>query len=97
THIRRPAEIVESLFGLSLEAEDFDMIFYHLNATWELLPGRQMVPFLSAGVGSSIMQGETEASVNLGAGTILFLSKRLAMRWEVRDYRFRSGSDTARV
>src|SRR5262245_26011680 len=33
THVHRPAEIVESLFGLSLEAEDFDMLFYHLNST----------------------------------------------------------------
>ena len=97
THVRRPAEIVESLFGLSLEAEDFHMLFYQLNLTWEILPGRQMVPFVSGGVGSAIMQGESEASYNLGAGTVLFLSKRTAMRWEVRDYRLHSGSDNARV
>jgi len=96
THVRRPAEIVESLFGLTLEAEDFHMVFYHLSATFELLPGRQMVPFVSAGVGSSIMQGDTETSVNLGAGTLLFLSKHTAMRWEVRDHQFKFGSDTSR-
>ena len=96
THVHRPAEIVESLFGLTLEAEDFHMLFYQLNATWELLPGRQMVPFLSSGVGSAIMQGESEPSVNFGAGTTLYLSKRSAMRWEVRDYRFTSGSTKAR-
>jgi outer membrane beta-barrel protein len=90
THVKRPAEIVESLFGLSLEAEDFHMVFYHLILTWELLPGRQMVPFVSGGVGSSIMQGRTEPSVNFGAGTSLFLSKRTSMRWEVRDYSFRA-------
>jgi outer membrane beta-barrel protein len=97
THVRRPAEIVETLFGLSLEAEDFHMLFYHLNATWELLPGRQMVPYLSAGVGSSIMQGETEPSLNFGAGTTLFVSKRVATRWEVRGFRFDSGADAARI
>ena len=97
THVRRPAEIVESLFGLSLEAEDFHMLFYQMNATWELLPGRQMVPFLSLGFGAAIMQGESEPSFNFGAGTVLFLSKRTAMRWEVRDYRLHSGSDAARV
>jgi outer membrane beta-barrel protein len=97
THVRRPAEIVESLFGLTLEAEDFHMLFYHLNLTWEILPGRQMVPFVGLGVGSSIMQGETEPSVNFGAGTTLFLSKRTAVRWEFRDYRFQSGPDDARV
>ncbi len=96
THVHRPAEIVESLFGLTLESEDFPMLFYQLAATYELMPGRQMVPYLSAGVGSAIMQGESESSFNFGAGTTLFLSKRSAVRWEVRDYRFESGSDHAR-
>jgi outer membrane beta-barrel protein len=96
THVRRPAEIVESLFGLTLEAEDFHMVFYHLSATFELMPGRQMVPFISTGVGSSIMQGDTETSFNFGAGTWLFLSKHTAMRWEVRNHQFKFGSDTSR-
>jgi outer membrane beta-barrel protein len=96
THVTRPAEIVESLFGLMLEEEDFHMLFYQLGLTWEILPGRQMVPFISGGVGSAIMQGETEPSFNIGAGTSLFLSKRSAMRWEVRDYTFRTGSQGAR-
>jgi len=97
TRVRRPAEIVESLFDLSLEAEDFHMLFYHLTLTFELLPGRQMVPYVTGGVGSTIMQGETEPSWNAGAGTMLFLSKKTAVRWEVRTYRFKSGSDDARV
>ena len=97
THISRPREIVESLFGLTLEAEKFHMLFYSLNLSWEVLPGRQMVPFITLGVGSSIMQGETEPSFNFGAGTTLFLSKRTATRWEVRDYRFSTGNGTSRV
>ena len=96
THIDRPAEIVESLFGLSLEAEDFHMLFYQFGLTYEFLPGRQMVPFATAGVGSSIMLGRAEPSFHYGAGTTLFLSKRTAMRWEFRSYRFDSGSDNAR-
>ena len=96
THVHRPAEIVESLFGLSLEAEDFPMLFYHLIASYELMPGRQMVPYISAGVGSTIMRGESEPSFNYGAGTTLYLSKRNAVRWEVRDYRFSSGTADAR-
>jgi outer membrane beta-barrel protein len=97
THVRRPAEIVESLFGLSLEAEDFHMLFYQLAVTYELLPGRQMVPYVTAGVGASIMQGDTETSWSLGAGTILFYSRRHCVRWEVRDYRFSSGTSASRV
>jgi outer membrane beta-barrel protein len=96
THVHRPAEIVESLFGLSLEADDFDMLFYHLNTTFEFLPGRQMVPFVTGGVGASILQGRSETSVNFGAGTTLFLSKRSGMRWEARDYVFHSGTNEAR-
>ena len=56
------------------------MLFYNLNLTYEILPGRQMVPFVTVGVGSSIMQGDTEPSFNFGAGTQLFLSKRTATR-----------------
>jgi outer membrane beta-barrel protein len=88
TRVHRPAEIVESLFGLTLEAENFPMLFYQMNVVWELLPGRQMVPYVGAGVGSALLLGRSESTVNFGAGTKLFLSKRTAMRWEVRDYRF---------
>lgn len=96
THVRRPAEIVESLFGLSLEAEDFHMLFYHFMATYELLPGRQMVPYVSVGVGSSILRGDSEPSLNFGAGTTMYLSRRTAVRWEVRDYRFKTGAANSR-
>ena len=96
THVRRPAEIVESLFSLTLEEENFHMVFYHLGFTYEVMPGRQMVPYVTGGVGSSIMQGDTETSFNFGAGTQLFLSKHSAMRWEVRDHRFSFGTGTSR-
>ena len=97
THIHRSAEIVESLFDLSLEAEDFHMLFYNLNLAWELLPGRQMVPYVTAGVGNSIMRGESEPSINFGGGTSLFISKRAAVRWDVRDHRLDVGSGNSRV
>jgi outer membrane beta-barrel protein len=97
THVHRPAEIVESLFGLTLEAEDFHMLFYHLNLTLEVLPGRQMVPYVTGGAGSSIMRGDTEIAYNFGAGTMLYISRNTAVRWEVRDYMFETGPDDARV
>jgi outer membrane beta-barrel protein len=96
SHITRPAEIVESLFELSLAEEDFHMLFYQMNLDLKLLPGRQMVPFVTAGLGSTVMQGETESSFNYGAGTNLFVSKRMAMRFEFRAYQFRSGFGEAR-
>jgi outer membrane beta-barrel protein len=97
THVNRPAEIVESLFGLSLEAEEFDMLSYHFNLTYEILPGRQMVPYVSGGVGSSIMLGQSEPGFNYGAGTTLFLSKKTAMRWEFRSDRIHTGPAGRRV
>ncbi len=96
SHITRPAEIVESLFNLSLAEEDFHMLFYHLNVHVKLLPGRQMVPFITGGLGSTIMQGETESSVNFGIGTNLFITRRSSLRFEIRDYQFKSGFGTAR-
>jgi outer membrane beta-barrel protein len=96
THVYRPAEIVESLFSLSLEAEDFHMMSYQFMATYEILPGRQMVPYLSVGLGSSVMQGESEPAWNFGAGTTMYLSRRTAVRWEVRGYHFETGSANTR-
>lgn len=96
TRVNRPAEIVESLFGLELEAEKFDMLFYELGVLYEVLPGRQMVPFVTAGIGSAIMQGESETSVTFGAGTAMFLAKRSAVRWEFRYHGFRSGTADSR-
>lgn len=97
THVSRPAEIVETLFGLTLESEDFHMLFYDLNLVFEVLPGRQMVPYVVGGGGSSIMEGRSEVTYNFGAGTMLFLSRTTAMRWEVRSYNFTFGTDNART
>jgi hypothetical protein len=56
-----------------------------------------MVPYVTAGAGATVMLGRSEPGYNFGAGTTLFFSKRSAMRWEVKDYRFSSGPDKARV
>jgi outer membrane beta-barrel protein len=96
THVNRPAEIVESLFNLALEEEDFDMLFYSLNLNVILLPGRQMVPFITGGVGSTIMQGETETSINYGIGSNFFLQQKMAFRFEFRNYAFESGTADAK-
>ncbi|MEZ5064477.1 MAG: outer membrane beta-barrel domain-containing protein [bacterium] len=96
TRVNRPAEIVESLFDLTLEAEQFHMLFYEMNANLKLLPGRQLVPYLSAGGGAQIMQGETEPGWNWGGGINFFVQKHTAVRWEFRNYRFDSGNDQSR-
>jgi outer membrane beta-barrel protein len=97
THVVRPAEIVETLFGLTLEEEDFHMLYYAMNLTWKILPGRQLVPFATGGAGSTIMRGETETSINYGIGADFFVKKSTAVRFEFRNYLFDSGvSETRR-
>ena len=96
THIQRPAEIVEELFGLSLEEEDFHMLYYAFNMNLKILPGRQMVPYVTVGVGSSIMEGQTETGLNYGAGLNFFVRKKTAVSFEFRSYAMNSGTVDAR-
>ncbi|MCP4573443.1 MAG: outer membrane beta-barrel protein [bacterium] len=96
TRVRRPAEIVESLFDLTLEEEDFHMLYYAFNLNLKILPGRQMVPYATIGIGSSIMEGTTESGLNLGAGLNFFVRQRTAMSFEFRSYSMSSGSAEAR-
>ena len=96
TKVQRPEEIVESLFRLRLEAERFDMLAYEMNLGFDVLPGRQIAPYLSGGIGSSIFEGRTEPSVNIGGGAIVFVGKNVGLRWDVRNYRFDSGAGNAR-
>jgi len=96
THVNRPAEIVESLFGLTLEEEEFHMVYYALNLTLKVLPGRQMVPYLTLGHGSSIMEGQTESGLNYGAGLNFFVRQNTAVSFDFRSYALGSGSAEAR-
>ncbi len=95
-HIVRPAEIVENLFSLELAEEEFHLLFYSMNLNLKLLPGRQLVPYVTFGAGSTIMQGETESGINFGAGASMYVAKRVAVRWEFRNYRLSSGLGNAR-
>ena len=96
THVVRPAEIVESLFDLALEEENFHMLYYALSLDLKLLPGRQMVPFLTVGAGSAIMQGESEAVLNYGAGIDFFVRKSTAAVFAFRSINMDSGTGNAR-
>ncbi len=96
THVVRPAEIVESLFDLALEEEDFHMLYYALSLDLKLMPGRQMVPFLTVGAGSAIMQGESEAALNYGAGIDFFVRKSTAAVFAFRSINMDSGTGSAR-
>lgn len=96
THVVRPAEIVESLFDLALEEEDFHMLYYALNVDLKLLPGRQMVPFLTVGAGSSIMEGMSETSFNYGAGIDFFVRRSTSVVFAFRSINLDTGTGEAR-
>lgn len=96
THVVRPAEIVESLFDLALEEEEFHMLYYALSLDLKLLPGRQMVPFLTVGAGSAIMEGMSEATLNYGAGIDFFVRKSTAATFAFRSINLESGVGSAR-
>jgi len=96
THVSRPAEIVESLFGLALEEEEFHMLSYAMNVNLRLMPGRQMVPYLTVGMGSSIMEGLSEGSLNYGAGINFFVKRQTAVSFDFRTYRMETGTADAR-
>ena len=51
---------------------------------------------MSVGYGSTIMQGESESSLTYGAGSWMYVTRRVALRWEFRSHRFDSGLGEAR-
>ena len=72
------------------------MIYYHLNLIVGECPARPADgPLRHRRRRRRSCSAAPEPSVNFGAGTTPFLSKRTAMRWEVRDYRFDSGPESA--
>ena len=53
-------------------------------------------PFLSAAAGASVLEGHAEPTYTIGLGTKFFVSKRTALRWELRDHRMHGGNQFTR-
>jgi hypothetical protein len=49
-------------------------------------------PFVALGAGASVLDAHVEPTWSVGLGTKLFLGKRTAIRWELRDHRLRGGN-----
>ena len=82
----------KSGYGLRLEEETFDLFFYEAGVSMDLLPGRRVTPFVTAGVGASMLDARVEPTYAFGIGTKAFLNRRLALRWELRDHRLKGGN-----
>lgn len=92
TTVTRTTFVLERVFGLRLEEEHFDLFFYEAGVTADVLPGRRVSPFVTLGFGASVLDSRVEPTYAIGLGTRAFLTKRAALRWEVRDHRLRGGN-----
>lgn len=92
TSVVRTTYVLERIFGLRLEEERFDLFFYQAGLSMDVLPGRRVTPFVTAFLGASVLNAGVEPTWGLGLGTKAFVTKRLALRWEVRDHRMAGGN-----
>jgi outer membrane beta-barrel protein len=92
THVTRTTYVIERIFNLRLEQERFDLFFYEAGVSMDVLPGRRVSPFVGAGLGASVLDARVESTWSLGVGTRAFLTKRVGLRWELRDHHMRGGN-----
>ena len=92
TTVKRTTFVLERVFGLRLEEEHFDLFFYEAGLSADVLPGRRVTPFVTLGFGASVLDARVESTYAVGVGTRAFVSKRAALRWELRDHRLRGGN-----
>jgi uncharacterized protein YraI len=96
TGVVRTTYVLEQVFGLRLEEERFDLFFYEAGASVDVLPGRRVVPFVTAAVGASVLNARVEPTWALGVGTKAFVTRRLALRWELRNHHLKGGNNFTR-
>jgi hypothetical protein len=49
-------------------------------------------PFVTVGLGASMLDRRVEPTYAFGVGTKYFMTKRTALRWELRDHRLKGGN-----
>ncbi|UCE03591.1 MAG: hypothetical protein JSW67_05240 [Candidatus Latescibacterota bacterium] len=96
TRVERNTFIIEQLFNLRIEEETFDVFFYEAGLNVHLLPRRRVVPFVGAALGATVLNSRVEPTWSLGIGTLAFVSRRIALRWEIRDHRLEAGNQFTR-
>jgi hypothetical protein len=96
TRIVRSTYVIEQLYNLRLEEEDFQVFFYEAGVAMDLLPGRRVAPFVAAGVGATILNARVEPTWSIALGTRAYLSRTFALRWEIRDHRLEAGNQFTR-
>jgi hypothetical protein len=96
TRVERNTFVIEELFNLRIEEETFDVFFYEAGLNVHVLPRRRVVPFVSAAIGATVLNSRVEPTWSVGIGTLAFVSRRIALRWEIRDHRLEAGNQFTR-
>ena len=96
TRVRRSTFIIEQLFNLRIEEELFDVFYYEAGASYDILARRRVTPFVALGFGATILNARVEPTWSMAIGTRAFLTRRMALRWEIRDHRLEAGNQFTR-
>lgn len=96
TRVVRNTFVLEQLFNLRLEEETFDVFFYEAGLNVDILPGRRVTPFVAGAVGATILNSRVEPTWSLALGTRAFMTRFMALRWEIRDHHLKAGNQFTR-
>ncbi|HEX9156739.1 MAG TPA: OmpA family protein, partial [Syntrophales bacterium] len=70
--------------------DDVDLYFYHVDAVYHFMPEGRFNPFVVAGIGGAHYKPRISdhdmAAFNLGAGAKFWVTDRIAIRGDLRDY-----------
>lgn len=76
------------LISCGCEKETIDGVIMHLDALYNFRPDKKLVPYLAAGVGGVLLNGDRQQDdytvVNWGGGVKYFLNEDLALRADAR-------------
>jgi OOP family OmpA-OmpF porin len=76
-----------AFFGANSEfddGDDADLFNYRLDVLYNLLSDARIVPYLAAGLGGYILEGDSEFTANYGLGVLYQLTDDIALRGDVR-------------
>ena len=96
TRVRRSTFVIEQLFNLRIDEELFDVFYYEAGVSYDILARRRVTPFVALGFGATILNARVEPTWSMAIGTRAFLTRRTALRWEIRDHRLKAGNQFTR-
>ncbi len=96
TRVRRSMFVLEQIYNLRLEETVFDVFYYEAGVSYDILARRRVTPFVALGAGATVLNARVEPTWSMAIGTRAFLTRRTALRWEIRDHRLKVGNQFTR-